>query len=1170
MLLREIFLKPVDRLIEGVIKADDESSLLIEVEEYVITNEIAKRLDPFFDEYNDYQNHNGAWISGFFGSGKSHLLKMLSLLLENRMINGTSTADIFIPKCEDAELQAKIKKAVSSPTKSILFNIGQKASSLNMFKEEALVHVFFRVFDEMCGYFGASGYIAQFERDLDSRGLYEAFKSEYETISGLPWHSGRELALLEADNIDAVYAKVVGVSKENAIGILSKYEASYRPSIEDFCSIVNSYINKQEPGFRLNFFVDEVGQFIAENVGCMLKLQTIAETLATKCRGRAWVVVTSQQGLDEIIGDMTVPEGEDFSRIQARFNIKMNLTSVNVDEVIQRRLLAKNSSGETLLAKIYDQQSNNFKTMFDFTDGAKVYRSFRDNNHFKDSYPFIPYQFILFQRSIKELSQHNAFEGRQSSVGERSMLGVFQHVAINISNFEIGRLATFDLMYDGISKTLKSQVQDSVQLSEKQLDNDFAIRVLKALFLVKYLKDFRATVRNIQVLLQDSFTTDLTALRANIQDALDLLELQSYIQRHGDAYEFLTDDERDVEEDIKNTEMDTEDVSNELFKIIFDHVINEKKIRNEEYGVDYSFSRKLDDRLFGHEQELGIHIISPFHENSSKENILRMQSMGRDELLVIMPPDEKLARELYMYKKTDKYIKQNSSTAQQEGVKRILENKGMQNSQRMGDIRIMVSELISESKLIISGEDIEEGSKDAKSKIILGFSQLIKRIYTNLGMLQGVKYSQDDVRNILTGQNSVLFEDDAAMLSEPEQEVLNNIKLNATSGTRTTIKKLTEKFEKKPYGWGLYAVLATTAKLCVRSKIELVCDSNQLEDSEILTALLNTQRHPNIIIDAQADYTPSQIRKLKEFYEEFFMEPADAADAKSLAKKTQDGLKNLYSELNGYKIQKDRYPFLSVLDDIVPDIKELYSKQHSYYLTDFTEVQDDWLDKKEKTIDPIIRFLNGELKTIYDGAARYLKAQEPNFKYLDNSDHIVIQELLNSSDCYKGGKPQQIKAFHELLKLKLDALVQQEIDNALARLAGMQEKISSTSDFRSLPTDKQDAITQRFSKFSKSLGEQVIIAVIKENIRDFEDKDYPGMIDEITIKHSGGETTPDSTTTGGEQPPKPAVEYISFKDMKTGFSKLWIADDSDLEEYLQSLKKSIRDEIAKGKRVTVN
>ena len=84
MMIHELFLKPVDRPIDGVIKADDVRHLQTEVEEYVVTREVAKGLSSFTDRYLTEPGTNGVWISGFFGSGKSHLLKMLSLVLDGR------------------------------------------------------------------------------------------------------------------------------------------------------------------------------------------------------------------------------------------------------------------------------------------------------------------------------------------------------------------------------------------------------------------------------------------------------------------------------------------------------------------------------------------------------------------------------------------------------------------------------------------------------------------------------------------------------------------------------------------------------------------------------------------------------------------------------------------------------------------------------------------------------------------------------------------------------------------------------------------------------------------------------------------------------------------------------------------------------------------------------
>jgi len=324
--MREIFEKPVDRAIDGVIKADDEASLRTELDEYVITGEIGQRLEQFLEAYNNYQTANGVWISGFFGSGKSHLLKMLALLLENREVDGVRAFDIFAEKLMDQPMLAgALRKAVSIPSRSILFNIDQKADVISKNDIDALLSVFQKVFDEMCGYYGKQPHIAQFERQLDERGQFEAFKDAFLDLSGKPWETrGREEALLEAPKIAGAFARATGTDAADAKDILSQYRKDTRVSIEDFANIVKAWIDRQVPGFRLNFFVDEVGQYIADNVKLMTNLQTIAESLNTKCKGQAWIIVTAQQAITDVVGDLTARQENDFSKIQARFANRMN------------------------------------------------------------------------------------------------------------------------------------------------------------------------------------------------------------------------------------------------------------------------------------------------------------------------------------------------------------------------------------------------------------------------------------------------------------------------------------------------------------------------------------------------------------------------------------------------------------------------------------------------------------------------------------------------------------------------------------------------------------------------------------------------------------------------------------------------------------------------------
>lgn len=154
MKLAEIFEKDINRHIEGVIKVDDEKNIVEEVEEYVITNEVDQRLKSFFEVYassiNTKMSDIGVWLSGFFGSGKSHLLKIISYILENREYDNTTVGKVFLKKITDFELEANIKKALQLPTKVILFNIDQKAEvDMSNQNTDSLLPVFIKVFNEL-------------------------------------------------------------------------------------------------------------------------------------------------------------------------------------------------------------------------------------------------------------------------------------------------------------------------------------------------------------------------------------------------------------------------------------------------------------------------------------------------------------------------------------------------------------------------------------------------------------------------------------------------------------------------------------------------------------------------------------------------------------------------------------------------------------------------------------------------------------------------------------------------------------------------------------------------------------------------------------------------------------------------------------------------------------
>ena len=153
-------------------------------------------------------------------------------------------------------------------------------------------------------------------------------------------------------------SEALGKTQEGARSWLDKAEDDFKSllTVENFARWIREYLDSRGPNHRIVFLVDEIGQFIGQDTHLMLNLQTITENLGTACGGRAWVVVTSQEDIDAVLGEVRAAKANDFSKIQGRFKTRLSLSSANVDEVIQKRLLGKAEAARSALADRLSRQ----------------------------------------------------------------------------------------------------------------------------------------------------------------------------------------------------------------------------------------------------------------------------------------------------------------------------------------------------------------------------------------------------------------------------------------------------------------------------------------------------------------------------------------------------------------------------------------------------------------------------------------------------------------------------------------------------------------------------------------------------------------------------------------------------------------------------------------------
>jgi len=1167
MKIHELFVKPVDRPIDGVIKADDDRNLQIELEEYVVTRDVAKGLGIFTDRYLTELTANGVWISGFFGSGKSHLLKILSLILNSEpLTTGVRPSDIVLPKIEDEIVKANLRKATAIPSRSILFNIDQKFDGIGGDHTAPILEVFVKVLNELQGYYGKQGYIARFEHDLDVRGDFVPFKETYLRLNGATWEKDREaIATARKGAFAKAYAAHFTVSETDATDLMRQVREDYRVSIESFAQMVKDYIARQPPGFRLNFFVDEVGQFIGQDSKLMLNLQTVAETLGTVCDGRAWIFVTSQADLEGVLGTFKGMGAQDITKIMGRFKTQLTLASADVREVIQKRLLAKKEDEPEVLTDIYDREKDNFQTLYRFGDNSINLHGWRGSDEFCGFYPFHPYQFDLFQLAIQQLSKHGVFTGKFLSVGERSMLAVFQEVAKAVRNDDVGHLATFDRMYDGISASIRGDMQTTIKLAEGRLGEGLPIRILKSLFLLKWVREFKATTRNIAILLIDRPDLDIRAHEKAVSDALALLESQSYLQRNADLFEFLTDTEKDIEVEIKNTEIDESQVADLLSKVLFSDVLRDPKIRYEGNGQDYSYARKLDDDLTSKVADIAINIITTEHPNHTDAATLAAQNTGKGELLAVLPPDTRLNEQARLFLKTQKYVQQNTG-AGDNSRKAILDQRSQQNGLRASTMRDMASEFLSKAPLYLNGSRLDSvGEGDARNRFAKACQELISFSFPSLRMLKGA-YDEATLSDALLTQDDLLTSGTQTP-SEAEQEIITFVMRNQNSGDRTSIEEIVGNFGRRPYGWYPLAVLTLVGRLFRMGKVEL--RTTELLDARSAFDLLkNTRQHGGIKVRMQEQFDATKVNALKKFHHDFFDRANSGTEARSVGQHTSEALTAEVSTLTGLLDQATRYSFLEPLRPIATQLSALAQKDYTYLLNHLADFADDLLTAKEDLLSPIKAFMHGPQHVAYDEAIAFLREEEANFAEVPAAAVQPLRDLAASAHPYRGNTLPSARVAVSKLRDLLAELLQAEREQALATLDAQQARLQAAEDFTSLEESARQQVMAPSIAARKAIQTDRFVPGIRDRLQRSSTQDYPAQL-ALASRLAVSLTPPNGKTGDQATPPPVPVSYTPATSLRPQCSLSYLASEADLDSWLTALRAVASEELKKGNRISL-
>ena len=764
---------------------------------------------------------------------------------------------------------------------------------------------------------------------------------------------------------------------------------------------------------------------------------------------------------------------------------------------------------------------------------------------------------------MQQLSKHEIFAGRHTSVGQRSLLAVFQEVLKAMRTDQIGALATFDRLYEGISSALRPDKVTPIVQAPANIHSPFAIRVLKALFLLKWEKAFKATPRNIAILLIDRPDVEIAAHEKSVKDALELLASQSYLQRNGDHFEFLTDAEKDIEVEIKNTDIDDSQVVKLLAEVLFADVLREPKIRFEGNGQDYPYARKLDDEIVGKDADIALNIITPEHPNHGETAILAAQNTGKPELLLILPSNLRLMDEARLFLKTQKYIQQNTGANADETFRAILTERAQQNSRRRSALQETCSELFSRSPIYLNGSKLESlNYGEPRNRVHKAAQELIAFAFPNLRMLKA-GYDESALSDALLEPDDLLSGGQMPV-SEAEQEILTYVQRNQNQGERTSVEEMVRQFGRRPYGWYPMAVCTLIARVFRMGKIE-IRTTELLDARAALESLKNSRQHGSLRVRLQEQFDATKVNALKRFHQEFFDRRNDGTDARSAGQLSSEALVGEARDIGILLDQVARYPFIEKLRPLSTQVAALAEKDYAYLLNHLGDFSDALLDAKQDLLDPIKTFMHGPQRHAYDEAIAFLKEEEANFPDLPVADVLPLRDLAAADAPFRGNGVPSAKTAVTKLRDHIASLLKAERQAAAVSLDEHEAKLRALPDFQKLDDGAVGQVLQKTIDARTAITGARFVTAIRDRLNRYRSQDYPEQLALVSRL-----VAPSAAKAGDSpKPESPALIYVPASSLRAKCDLPFIGSEADLDQWLAALRSTAAEELKKGNRISL-
>lgn len=577
LLVRDVIVRDLGKEIPGggVVKVAETSALASDLNEYVLTTQLATEYQKVLSRVVEASHaasggtdRVGVWISGFFGTGKSHFAKLAGHLLADTPTDAGSARTLFrkllhSDRPADQRLAELFQEADSQAVKAQL--VAFDITALSGAAEEGVGLIFMRAFFKSLGLSSVLAF-AERELELQAEGKYEEFLTLYQAKTSTPWADDRDL-LRSGSQFAACLAELMPTRYQSTElaheNLRFATDALRSLTVDEAVGKLVAWTKGGGTGSpRLVVFVaDEVGAWANRRLARIEQVRALVEQFAAQGAGRLWIFATSQERLSDVVSNSqdldSARESEQLlERLEARFPVNVHLESSEVGNVIEDRILRKKAVTRRALEGLWDLRQG-VLTDIAAPPGVELGGNYPlpERERFVRDYPFLPYQLPAAGDIF------GAMRSVKVSSGARSMLKVALDATAKLAQEPLARVVSWDLIFDSANRGnefadeqyLGSQGLEYLASADRDLADIVSIgrpsRLLKVLWLAQQTRRIPRTVRNLTRLLVDDLNVDVLRLERDVEATLEQLEARSFVRSDpaSSEWRFLTPDEVTVE-----------------------------------------------------------------------------------------------------------------------------------------------------------------------------------------------------------------------------------------------------------------------------------------------------------------------------------------------------------------------------------------------------------------------------------------------------------------------------------------------------------------------------------------------------------------------------------------------------------------------------------------------